>query len=500
MGHVSLGVMVMENGSMFANAGGGGLTQVIAVSLLVGAFAVVVEARYGGGMGTADHPYLIFTAEQLNAIGSQPDDWGEHFKLMADIDLSGYGSTGFHSIGTGDEGPFTGVFDGNHKAISNLSASCDYEGYLGLFGLLGGAETRIMNVTLVAATITGGSGRYVAALVGFLREGTITNCHVRAGSISGGNFIGGLVGKSQDGTIVDCTVSATVCGVARVGGLIGQNYYGAVERCRVVGAVQGSSWAVGGLIGENSNSTVTACHARCAVTGDSYIGGLVGDNLLARVDCGWAGGVITGGATVGGLVGRSNGGAFADCYARADVTGGTVVGGLVGLHGPSCYCEEFEHGLVVRCYAAGPVRGAEDTGGLIGRNDRENHVEQSFWDIEAAGCEVSAGGVAKTTAQMCNPATYLDAGWDFVGEQKNGTQDIWRMHVPQGYPWLTWEPIPGDLTADGRVDLWDFSRFAGQWRLIDTGFWSGGLCMTIDGIVDIDDLANLANTWLAHLK
>ncbi len=494
----------MKRGSMFVSSGGGRFARVIAVSLLVGAFAVVVEARYGGGIGTADHPYLIFTAEQLDAIGSHPDDWGEHFRLMADIDLGRYGATGFHIIGTADDGPFTGVFDGNHKAISNLSASCDYEGYLGLFGLLGGTETRIMNVTLVAPTIAGGTSRYVAALVGFLREGTVTNCHIRAGRISGGNFVGGLVGKNQDGTVVDCTVSATVRGVARAGGLMGQNCYGTVERCRVVGVVQGgsdsASWAMGGLIGENSSSAVTACHARCVVAGDSYVGGLVGDNLLARVGCCWAGGVITGGASVGGLIGRSNGGAFADCYARADVTGGTVVGGLVGLHGPSCYCAEFERGRVARCYAAGPVRGGKDTGGLIGRNDRENYVEQSFWDIEATGCEVSAGGVGKTTAQMCNPATYLDAGWGFAGEQKNGTQDIWRMQMAGLYPSLTWEPIPGDLTADGRVDLWDFSRFAGQWRLIDTGFWSGGLCMTIDGIVDSDDLANLADSWLARLE
>ena len=34
--------------------------------------------------------YLILTAEQMNAIGAEPNDWGKHFKLMADIDLSGF--------------------------------------------------------------------------------------------------------------------------------------------------------------------------------------------------------------------------------------------------------------------------------------------------------------------------------------------------------------------------------------------------------------------------
>jgi len=49
-----------------------------------------VQAKYGGGSGTAEDPYLINTAEQMNAIGANWDDWDKHFKLMADIDLSSY--------------------------------------------------------------------------------------------------------------------------------------------------------------------------------------------------------------------------------------------------------------------------------------------------------------------------------------------------------------------------------------------------------------------------
>ena len=45
-------------------------------------------AKYGGGSGTAENPYLIYTAEQMNSIGVNPDDFNKHFKLMADIDLA----------------------------------------------------------------------------------------------------------------------------------------------------------------------------------------------------------------------------------------------------------------------------------------------------------------------------------------------------------------------------------------------------------------------------
>jgi hypothetical protein len=57
------------------------------------------QAQYGGGGGTAENPFLIYTAEQMNAIGVNPDDFDKHFKLMADIDLSSYTGTDFNIIG-----------------------------------------------------------------------------------------------------------------------------------------------------------------------------------------------------------------------------------------------------------------------------------------------------------------------------------------------------------------------------------------------------------------
>ena len=56
----------------------------VASSLL----AAAAQAKYGGGEGTAQEPYLIYTAEQMNTIGLHREDWDKHFKLMADIDLS----------------------------------------------------------------------------------------------------------------------------------------------------------------------------------------------------------------------------------------------------------------------------------------------------------------------------------------------------------------------------------------------------------------------------
>jgi len=35
--------------------------------------------------------------------------------------------------------------------------------------------------------------------------------------------------------------------------------------------------------------------------------------------------------------------------------------------------------------------------------------------------------------------TFLDAGWDFVGETANGTDDIWWIPEGKDYPRLWWE-------------------------------------------------------------
>jgi hypothetical protein len=40
---------------------------------------------------------------------------------------------------------------------------------------------------------------------------------------------------------------------------------------------------------------------------------------------------------------------------------------------------------------------------------------------------------------MQTASTFLDAGWDFVGETANGTEDIWKIAEGLDYPRLWWE-------------------------------------------------------------
>jgi len=449
-------------------------------------FAGSARAQYGGGLGTPEKPYLIFTAQELDNLVARPHDWDKCFQLMADIDLKAWGAGQPRVIGTIDDGPFTGVFDGNHKILSNLRQVSDFGGYLGLFGLVEGLEARIENLTLANPNVASETGRYVGSLVGSLREGTVSNCHVRSGGVLGMSFVGGLIGRNDGGLILGCSVDAVVQGGSRVGGLVGQSYYGTVERCRAQGQVLGSesSYWIGGLIGEGREVTVWECRACCNVRGDLSVGGLLGENLSGTIERSYAAGVVRGGTYAGGLLGLNSGGTVRDCYSTADVKATIYVGGLAGCNEPDCHCIVYVPGLIVRSYACGPVWGV-NAGGLVGINDK-SQTEASFWNRETTGCAVSAGGDGKSNSEMGRSSMYLGVGWDFVGEKANGSQDIWYLPAEGGPPRLAWELAQGDLNADGRVNFQDFGYLAAHWRQASAAGFAG-----------FDDLTNLAEVWLA---
>ena len=142
------------------------------------------QAQYGDGSGTAEDPYLIYTAEQMNAIGANLGDWDRHFKLMADIDLSIYSGTDFNIIGYGLFPAFTGVFDGNGHTISNFTYSSTGETCIGIFGYVLGPNARIINVGMIDPNVNGGTAAGVGSLAGWIELGTVTNCHVVGGSVT----------------------------------------------------------------------------------------------------------------------------------------------------------------------------------------------------------------------------------------------------------------------------------------------------------------------------
>jgi len=371
--------------------------------------------KYGGGTGEPNDPYLIYTAEHLNALGAEPNDYDKHFKLMADIDLSGYvydRAVIAPDVNDAEEWfqgtPFTGIFDGNDHTVSHLTIVG--ESWLGLFGQLDGLGM-ISHLGLETVDING-TGSNVGSLAGRNSLGSIMTCY-STGTVSGHYCVGGLVGLHEGfGAVTDCHSSVTVSGSQEVGGLVGCND-GIVTMSYSAGTVTGNN-DIGGLVGANDTGEVTCCWSTGAVSGDVHVGGLVGSNIGDAEFFLWP---LE--ATI------------SDSYSTSDVNGHAFVGGLVGVN--------WFAGEIINCYSVGVATGAEDVGGLLGSSKEGGNVTASFWDMEASGQTTSPAGTGLTTAEMQTTSTFLEAGWDFIDETENGTDDIWWILEGQDYPRLWWE-------------------------------------------------------------
>jgi fibronectin-binding autotransporter adhesin len=382
-----------------------GYLRIPGLVLVLFAFTFIASpahAHYGGGTGEPNDPYLIYTAEQMNAIGAEPNDWGKHFRLMADIDLAELGDKPFNIIGTnlstssrsGPDGtvstsveltpPFTGVFDGNGHTLSNFVCTSTKASYVGLFGVVADPNAEIRNLTLAAPRIDCWTG-HMGALVGFLRQGTLTNCHAENVEV-GGNAqnIGGLLGLC--GFVSSDTPAATP---------------GTVRDCSCTGRVSGGYFAAGGLVGKSEYGFFYGCFAACDVSGGDYVGGLGGDATRT-----W----------------------FVDCYSTGSVMGGRLAGGLFGISG----------GVdVINCYSAHRISAMQQAGGFSGA-EAGTRFTACFWDAEISGLPDTADPNGKTTAEMQDPNLFLAAGWDFVGKPDTPS-DIWAEPAGGGYPVLSWQ-------------------------------------------------------------
>lgn len=379
-------------------------------------------AQYGGGTGEPNNPYLIYTANQMNAIGTEPNDWDKHFKLMADIDLSIYSGADFNIIGVyrgwSDSKPFNGVFDGNGKRISNFNYTSTERNYIGLFGYVDGFTAEIKDLGLIDPNVDAGTGSTVGSLAGLVEKGFITNCYADGCTVLGLSDVGGLVGRNgsvfdmrNSTTITNCSTTGTVSGLQNIGGLVGGNEGGIIINCTSSAGV-GKTTLLGGI---------------------TQVGGLVGSNLGTIVNC-YATGDIAGYDTTGGLVGENGGppGIITNCYATGSVLGYRAVGGLVGCL--QTYAE------ITNCYSTGKVLGGVEVGGLVGLH-WGGQITNSFWDIETSGLETSNSGTGKTTAEMQKPNIFMEAGWDFI-DQPDGPHDIWAIPIGGGYPILCWQISP----------------------------------------------------------
>ena len=108
--------------------------------------------------------------------------------------------------------------------------------------------------------------------------------------------------------------------------------------------------------------------------------------------------------------------------------------------------------------------------------------------------------MGETTTNMKMADTFINEGWDFVGETANGTEDIWKICEGTNYPSLTWQVSGGDFTCPDGVDLYDYAYFTNRWLNDNCGAENNcaGTDMNMSGIVDSVDLYLWLQYWLAN--
>ncbi len=266
--------------------------------------------------------------------------------------------------------------------------------------------------------------------------------------IQGERYLG-LAGKLAPGGVISNlgVEKVDLNGSGHLVGSFAGASWGSITDCRSTGVVTGD-WSTGGLVGSSSGNIANS-YSTATVSGTDGIGGLAGysTGIVTRSH---SRGMTTGNKFVGGLVGRSYGGSIVDCYSTGAVAGVKYVGGLAGA----------SSGSITGSYSTGRVSGTSNVGGMLGWNTGQ--VLASFWDTGRSAQTLSDGGTGKTTAEMQTAGTFLDAGWDFIDEIENGTDDIWWILEGQDYPRLWWELLGDDAVAFVVDDFEDYNDVPGH--------------------------------------
>lgn len=256
---------------------------------------------FAGGSGSAEDPWKIATAEQMDRIR---DDLTAHYILIDDIDLSGYEN--WMPIGTfqpRSDAPedaevphpdyaFTGTFDGAGHTISNLTISCEAPMGAGLFGCASGTESNAASIGHFTLKDVNVSGIYlVGGAVGLqFMNCPVSDIHLEGDNkLTGMQGIGGIVGTGFD-LISDCSATADVIvsgdDGACAGLIAGGTTMSSIKNCQVTGgsitAEGNAAWGFGALCGAPWGAAeITDCKVSgtvITVNGENnrLVGGLVG--------------------------------------------------------------------------------------------------------------------------------------------------------------------------------------------------------------------------------
>ena len=280
--------IVANNGTISVN---GGLTVFTNPTETSGNQNYATQPSYTNTSGSSTNYMLVSNVFDLQEVST---NLAGNYALSTNIDASatsGWNAgAGFNPIGT-----YTGKFNGQGFAISNLTINRAATNAVGLFSIETGT---ISNLGLINPSISGNAT--VGALAGSA-AGVIMNDYTTGGSVTGhANNIGGLIGSSGNNLSIQDSYASTnvsTSGVSggAVGGFIGifgTNSSGtySISNIYATGSVSNTSstsnQTIGGLIGQICGggcpsfnvSNVYSTGSVSVSTSSVYEGALVGYN------------------------------------------------------------------------------------------------------------------------------------------------------------------------------------------------------------------------------
>ena len=274
-------------------------------------------------MGTAENPYQIASAEDLDAVRN---DLGAYYIQTCDIDLVGYENW----IPIGDTtNAFTGEYDGAGYSISGLNiSSTDTGNSVECIGLFGKSTGVIKNVNLVTGSInTSVCCTYVGSIAGYATS--ISNCSSRCNIQATCQYGGGIAGYAE--SVSECKYYGNA--EFKDGAAYSYSYFGGIS---------GKSEEIntcynGGIL----NSTVNWYY--------SYLGGIAGYLTGTANQC-----VNSGILSCINNIGRNGSGSTYTAY----------VGGISGLNGRgSCIQNSYNYGDIYGSGYSAMLGGISSQGG-----------------------------------------------------------------------------------------------------------------------------------------
>lgn len=352
---------------------------------------------------TNDKEWMIYTPRQLARLALNVNNGesysGYHFTIMDDINLN---NQQWIPIGISNF-PFSGVFDGNNKAITNMY--CEYANFSGLFGNI--SDAILENLTINNSQII--SNMFSGLLVGNgSGNSTIIKCNIENSRIESSVYVGSLVGLFSNGTlnVVNCEINNTfVSGNEYVGGLIGRlltnndsissvttSYYN-ISDVNSNSLILGAS-NVGGILGEAENANIINCGGNNVTINGSTanVGGIIGNAINVNMKYPNANGSIDGGSNMcGGIAGKISSSNISKTNSMAIIinNAGSYTGGVVGyaisseIYGINRLSSSIHHKTT-----------SVNIGGIVGYASDSNIISCStFADINGYYC---VGGIAGT--------------------------------------------------------------------------------------------------------